>query len=203
MALQTIFAYWLLSFSITIIPGADWAYLISAGAKHRVMAALTGMLIGYFIIILAVALGLGSIIAQYPWLLFSLTIIGAIYLAWLGIQAVYYAKKDSHAQQHSSIAWQSWCYKGIAVSGLNPKVLLTFIALLPQFVNLQLNWSLFEQIMLLGIVHMLNCAFIYPFVGVGTGLLLQRKPQYSYWLSRASGVAMISIAVGLFMQSLA
>ncbi|MDG6894892.1 LysE family translocator [Volucribacter amazonae] len=200
MSEQMLFAYWLLSLSITIIPGADWAYIMSAGIKHRVSAALGGMLLGYCSIILAVAAGVGGLMASYPRLLLALTLVGAIYLFWLGINALRHPASLDEQTQSSLNKWTNWCLKGIAVSGLNPKVLLTFLALLPQFISLQSDWSASTQILLLGLLHITNCALIYPLVGLGTGALLRQKPQLTCWVSRFSGFAMISIAIGLFSQ---
>ncbi|TCJ98708.1 threonine/homoserine/homoserine lactone efflux protein [Volucribacter psittacicida] len=200
MSEKMLFAYWLLSLSITIIPGADWAYIMSAGVKHRISPALSGMLLGYCTIILAVAAGVGALMASKPNLLLGLTIIGALYLFWLGINAFRQPHTINEQNENHLTLWTTWCLKGIAVSGLNPKVLLTFLALLPQFVNPHSDWSATTQILLLGLLHITNCALIYPLVGMGTGALLRQKPQLTCWVNRFSGLAMISVALGLFGQ---
>jgi threonine/homoserine/homoserine lactone efflux protein len=51
--------------------------------------------------------------------------------------------------------------EGAGVSGLNPKALLLFLALLRQFITRSPAWPLAAQIVLLGLVHTANCAVIY------------------------------------------
>lgn len=200
MSIEIMITYWLLAFSITLIPGADWAYIMSAGAQKRVLPAVSGIILGYALIILLVAIGIGELINHYPFLLMFITILGSIYLIGLGIKVLRYAQHINIAQNR--IVNNHWYLKGMAVSGLNPKVLLTFLAILPQFVSLQQDWPLSLQMLGLGVLHISTCLFIYPLVGIGTGLLLQRKPYLSCWINRFSGIAMISIALGLVLPYL-
>ncbi len=59
-----------------------------------------------------------------------------------------------------------WALKGFCVSGLNPKVFLLFLALLPQFTDPQSNWPVPLQILLLGLVHLCSSLVIYSLVAM-------------------------------------
>ena len=196
---STLFGFWTLSLSLTCVPGLDWAYLISAGLQKRVLPALCGMLLGYLLVILLVAAGLGAVIATYPPLLHLLNWIGAAYLIWIGIQIIRTPATVAETDLSQDLG-RKWLFKGIAVSGLNPKVLLMFLAIVPQFLTLQSDWSMASQTVLLGALHILNCSLIYPFVGIGAGIALHHRPTLAKGISRLSGILMIVIAVGMLVE---
>lgn len=79
------------------------------------------------------------------------------------------------------------------MSGLNPKVFLLFLALLPQFTNSNASWPLWWQIVVLGLVHTASCAAVYTGVGAGARTLLGTRPRAARIVTRVSGVAMIGI----------
>ena len=134
MAGGTVAAFWAVSFLLVITPGADWAYAIAAGLRHRlVFPAVGGLLAGHLAATAVVAAGVGALVARSPLVLTVLTAVGAAYLVWLGIgMLVHPAAPQTHAENASG-SWLRQAAKGAGVSGLNPKVFLLFLALLPQF----------------------------------------------------------------------
>ena len=69
-------AFWLVSFSLVLVPGADWAYAISAGLRERAIApAIAGMLSGYLAITVVVAAGVGALVARVPAVLLFLALL--------------------------------------------------------------------------------------------------------------------------------
>ncbi|NGP09099.1 LysE family translocator, partial [Rhodococcus sp. 14C212] len=169
MAVGTVAAFWAVSFLFVLTPGADWAYAIVAGLRHRtVVPAVGGMLSGHLAMTAVVATGVAALVARSPWVLTALTAVGAAYLVWLGITML--VKPSALPQAGAEQAPESWvrqAVKGLGTSGLNPKVLLLFLALLPQFTDTDARWPLAVQIVLLGVVHTVSCAVVYT--GVGTG----------------------------------
>lgn len=200
MAIESIAAFWFLSFLFVIIPGADWAYAISAGLKNRAVPAVAGLLVGHLAATAVVAAGVGTLLSGLPLALTILTIGGAAYLVWLGIgtlakPAVAASATDSSAEEPSS--WLRWAAKGAGVSGLNPKVFLLFLALLPQFTNPDAAWPLWAQIVLLGLVHTASCAVVYLSVAIGARVVLSARPAAARIVTRVSGIAMIAIGAYL------
>jgi threonine/homoserine/homoserine lactone efflux protein len=92
--------------------------------------------------------------------------------------------------------------KGAGISGLNPKALLLFLALLPQFVTCGVAWPFAAQIVLLGLVHTANCGVIYTSVGTAARRVLRARPAITTAVTRCSGVAMIVIAALLLAERL-
>ncbi|MGO1399231.1 MAG: LysE family translocator [Brevibacterium yomogidense] len=83
-----LFAFWGLTTLLICTPGADWAYLIAAGLRGRGAHAVLGMVVGHFAIALAVALGLAAVVASHAWMLTVISVVGGLYLLWLGTSAL-------------------------------------------------------------------------------------------------------------------
>ncbi|MFH7423163.1 LysE family transporter, partial [Pseudomonas syringae pv. tagetis] len=74
-----------MSMLFIITPGAEWTYAISAGLKHRgLLPAVGALLSGYLLSTLIVAGGVGTLVANHPVFLSTLTVAVAGYLLWLG-----------------------------------------------------------------------------------------------------------------------
>ena len=199
MSFAALTAFWAVSFLLVLTPGADWAYVISAGLRGRrlVLPATAGLACGALLATLAVAAGVGALVARNPALLTALTATGALYLAWLGVGLWRSPTSISTtAEAETGTRWH-WTVKGASVSGLNPKQLLLLLALLPQFVQPGDSWPVFAQIMVLGAVHAASCAVVYFGVGWGSQSVLRSRPAAALAVSRLSGSLMLAIATVL------
>lgn len=205
MPLEAIAAFWAVSFVFVLTPGADWAYAITAGLRHRtVVPAVTGMLTGHLVMTAVVAAGVAALVTRSPAVLTALTTAGALYLVWLGITMLLAPSTVPQAdaeQTHES--WVRRAGKGLGISGLNPKVFLLFLALLPQFTDTGSPLPLPVQIVLLGCVHVLSCAVIYTVVGMGARVVLRSRPSAARVVSWISALAMIAIGVVLLIERIA
>lgn len=202
MELSVIFAFWCVSILFVLTPGADWAYAILAGIKGQfVFTAVSGLVIGHLIAILCVAAGVGVLVQHYPILLTVMTIWGACYLLWMGInlflRPAMIANETDVMQSVDSA--RSWLIKGVGISGLNPKVLLLFFALLPPFIHPDMAFSPTTQIILLGMIHLLSCAVVYVLVGIAAKKLLATRPSAVKVVSRISATLMMGIGFILLM----
>lgn len=194
-------AFWVVSFSLVMVPGADWAYAISAGLRGSAIApAIMGMLCGYLAITLVVAAGVGALVASVPAMLTFLTFVGAGYLLWLGGNILARPCVPAVADERVTDTGLNWSIRGFAISGLNPKALLLFVALLPQFTRRDIAWSIPVQIGAMGLLHIINCAVVYTGVGFGSKIVLRTRPKVARMVSQASGAAMVTIAVLLCVE---
>jgi len=194
-------AFWAVSVLFIITPGADWAYAISAGIRgRRVVPAVAGMLSGHLVATLIVAAGAGSVIAGAPGILTTLTVAGAGYLLWLGLSMLCTPSSPTAGQKKDVGSRLKWALKGFCICGLNPKVFLLFLALLPQFTDIHAAWPLPLQMIALGLVHVISCGVVYLFVGYGSGTVLRTRPRAAQNVSRISGGLMIVIAVLLLAE---
>jgi threonine/homoserine/homoserine lactone efflux protein len=193
-------AFWALSLSLVLTPGADWAYAISAGMRNRAIApAVSGMVLGYVAITAVVAAGVGTIVASVPLMLTALTLLGSAYLLYLGI-GVFLNPPVPQAKEADIASWSNWLIRGFGVSGVNPKALLLFLAILPQFTSQTATWPISGQIAALGLAHIVNCAVIYTAVSASSRVVLRTRPRVARLVSKTSGAAMITIALLLIME---
>ncbi|PLP89481.1 lysine transporter LysE [Pseudomonas sp. FFUP_PS_473] len=203
MTFSVVVAFWAVSILFIITPGADWAYAISAGLKGRVVIpAVAGLLSGHLIATVIVAGGVGTLVASHPVALSVLTVAGSTYLLWLGINMLAHPATPHADARQASGSWSRWAIKGLCVSGLNPKVFLLFLALLPQFTDVTAPWPVPMQIIALGLIHALSCGVIYLLVGFGSQAVLRARPAAAHLISRLSGATMIIIAVVLLAGQL-
>jgi threonine/homoserine/homoserine lactone efflux protein len=182
---------------LVMTPGADWAFAIAAGLKNDgVVAAVAGLAAGYVAQVALVVIGLGALLARNAAVLRIITFAGAAYLLTLGITVVMRPAPITAGQPPGASPVRSGI-KGATVSGLNPKGLLLFFAILPQFVIAGAGWPVQAQLAALGLFHVAACCVVYLTVALGASRLLRSRPPAARTIGRLSGAAMILIAVAL------
>jgi threonine/homoserine/homoserine lactone efflux protein len=189
MSIGSILAFWGVAALLIVVPGLDWAFVISAGLRRQVLPAASGIVLGYLLMTAVVAAGLGALVAATPVALTVLTVAGALYLAWLGIGTI--RKPGRLTSADGSTGRLGTLLKGLTVSSLNPKGLLIFVAILPQFASKKAPWPVPVQLICLGLAFVATCALVYPCVGLAARALLRAKPWVPVAVSRLSGAAMI------------
>ncbi|RKS08808.1 threonine/homoserine/homoserine lactone efflux protein [Nocardiopsis sp. Huas11] len=204
MATTSIAGFWAVSVLLVLVPGADWAYTIAAGLRDRsVLPAVGGLMVGYAALTGVVAAGVAALIASTPAVLTALTALGALYLTWLGVATLRRPPAPAASAEAGPAApWVRRVLIGAGTSGLNPKGLLLFLALLPQFTDQDGAWPPAAQIGALGLVHTLSCGAVYACVGVLARTVLHARPAAARAVARTSGVAMIVIGAALLVERL-
>ncbi|MCA8926660.1 MAG: LysE family translocator [Alphaproteobacteria bacterium] len=138
----TLLAYLLTAGAIVVSPGPDTTLIVRHTLTSGLPAGLgtvAGTLLGLSGHTLATVLGLSLLIAASPTALAVIAVIGAAYLAWLGAQA-FRAGVISFGNVTASVG-APYVSAGRALrDGLmsnlfNPKVILLFLSLMPQFVR--------------------------------------------------------------------
>ncbi len=203
MAASSVAAFWAVAALLVTVPGPDWAFVLSAGVRSpTVVPAVSGIVLGYAGITVVVAAGIGALVARSPAALTALTVAGGSYLIWLGARAL--VRRPSHAvigegSRRAGTRWETLA-RGMGVSALNPKGLLLFIALLPQFTNARWDWPLAAQLGVLGLVFVLTCAVFYLCLGSVARRILQARPLAAGLIARISGAAMVVIGTLLLID---
>ncbi|WP_378738551.1 LysE family translocator [Nocardia brasiliensis] len=202
MAVGYIAAFWTVSILLILVPGADWAYAIAAGLRERsVLPAVGGLLLGYVALTAVVAAGVAAVVDRNPVVLTALTVFGGLYLMWLGGTTLAAPSAPATLPEETNPSpWGASVLRGIGISGLNPKAILLFLALLPQFTDRTGSWPLAAQIGTLGLIHTASCAAIYLCVGVLARTVLRARPTAARIVTRASGIAMLIIGALLLVE---
>jgi threonine/homoserine/homoserine lactone efflux protein len=200
--ISALLGFWAVAALLIIVPGPDWAFAISAGLRGHVVPAATGIVVGYLAMTIVVAAGVGVLVASSPVALTVLTVVGGGYLIWLGaVTLAHPAKPPSAADSgRTPRTPASTIAQGIGVSGLNPKGLLVFVAMLPQFTTPAGGWPIAGQLAALGLVFTLTCAAVYLIVGACAQRVLHSRPSTARAVSRLSGLCMIIIGGALLAE---
>jgi threonine/homoserine/homoserine lactone efflux protein len=208
MAASSVVAFWAVALLLIIVPGADWAFVLGASLRARsVVPAVGGLVLGYAGITLVVAAGVGAIVGRSPALLTGLTVAGGCYLICHGVATVARpsaplpaaaappsaAGAAAPAETPPAGTGRAVLVRGIGVSALNPKGLLVFLALLPQFTSPRWSWPLAAQLGFLGLVFVVSCAAFYLSLGSAARKVLAARPGAARAVTRFSGAAMAVI----------
>lgn len=196
--------FWGIALLFTLTPGADWAYTIAAGVRApSITPSILGMLLGHALVVVAVAFGVGALVARYPASFTVLTLGGALYMLWLGVGSLRQRSAGvgmSDRDLGSSVAGRF--FTGAGVSGLNPKVMLLLVALLPQFIA-KAGAPPSAQMLLLGAIHIVNTAVVYTAVALLSRRILGARPSAANLVARASAFIMIGLGLLLIAEQVA
>ncbi|MFJ9088865.1 LysE family translocator [Streptomyces sp. NPDC102384] len=204
MDTTTLAAFLAVDLLLVFTPGADWAYAIAAGLRDRsVVPAVAGLITGYLGYTLLAVAGLAVLVASSATLLTALTVAGAGYLVWLGCNVLRQPAVLTAGEEPVGAYRRQVMLKGIGISGLNPKALLLYLSLFPQFIHPATGWPVAVQTGVLGTLHMTACAVVYLGVGVLARTVLKTRPSAARAVTRVSGVMMIAIGGFLLAEQLA
>ena len=125
---------------LIVVPGPSVLFVVSRGvALGRRAAIVTAMgnAVGIYVQVVAVALGVGAVIERSVMLLSAIRLLGAAYLVYLGLQAIRHRRAlasvldvGARAPERRNLA-----VEGFLVGASNPKWIVFFTAILPQFID--------------------------------------------------------------------
>lgn len=198
----------LLAFSLTalvivLLPGPNVLFTIGrALAAGRKVALLTivGTAAGMYLQVILVALGLGVLLEQSIVLMMIVKFVGAGFLVYLGIQAIRHrhdAAKDLGEVKRVGPA--RTIIEGLVVGVTNPKTIVFFLAILPQFV-VHGDTPLGVQMLVLGAIFIALGMIFDSLYAIGAGAAREwfgKSPKRLGNLGMAGGIAMIGLGVGL------
>ena len=139
MTLTTILLYAITCFTVTVTPGPTMLLALANGTSRNWRIAGMGILgaaLSDILLIGAVSIGLGAVLATSEMVFSTVKWLGVVYLLWLAVQMWLYHPAEISTQNTSSSATGTKAFtRSLLVSLSNPKGLLFFSAFLPQFIN--------------------------------------------------------------------
>lgn len=216
---QLFFAFIVVAAALACTPGVDWAYSIAAGLRQRsFVPAVAGLCSGYILHTGLLVLGLAALLAGLPGVLGWLTVAGAAYLLWLGIGTIRSWRGASFSTSDAGASFRAdggiqgatagannqlrTFLQGMGTSGINPKGLLFYVALIPQFVSADAAFPVPVQSGLLGLTFVALAALVYTAVALLARTLLQRRPGAARVVTLTSGIVMVTLGVVLLSEQL-
>lgn len=229
MDFQLLAGFAAVSITLAMTPGADWAYSISAGLRcNRIAPAIAGLSAGYLFHTALIVAGLAALIAATPQLLAGITLLGAAYLLWLGISTMRTWRSAGFTAETTTTAAAAGgleaggsgsstaaavatlvpvrytarqdFLKGLGTSATNPKALLLYLALIPQFVDAGAALAVPLQTLVLGLSHFAVSAVLYTGVALAARRLLRSRPAGARAVTLASGIIMVCLSLVLLAE---
>lgn len=198
-------AFVLVAAALACTPGVDWAYSIAAGLRQRsFVPAVAGLCGGYVLHTVLLVVGLAAALTGAPGVLGWITLAGAGYLMWLGVSTLRSWRAASFTAGDGSGGGTGLrtFLQGMGTSGINPKGLLFYVALVPQFVSADASLPVPVQSGLLGLTFVLLAGLVYTAVALLSRTLLRTHPGAARTVTLASGIIMVVLALALLAEQL-
>ena len=203
MHIVTLLAFATVSAVAIATPGPTVLLALTNGSRYGVRRALAGMIgavLSDFVLIGAVALGLGALLAASEFWFTVLKWAGAAYLAFLGIMMLRSKGTIDLALRAPGETARGTAFaiglKSFMVAITNPKGYLLFSAFLPQFIEPAAPQA--TQYALLAVVFAsLDFAIMLGYAVFGSQAIRLLKARGALWLERGCGGAMLALAGSL------
>ena len=203
MSEVTILAFALVAFIGIATPGPTVLLALTNGSRYGVKRATAGMIgamLSDFVLIGAVALGLGALLAASEFWFSVIKWLGAAYLAYLGVMLLRSRgtlELPSQASQAMDAgATRSIFAKSLLVAVTNPKGYLFFSAFLPQFIDPALPQA--PQYAMLAIVFAsIDFVVMFGYALLGSQAVRFMRRSGAIWLDRICGGALLALAGSL------
>lgn len=182
-------------FALTVLPliftpGPDMLFILSQvmGKDAKVgMMATVGVCCGYLVHSILVALGIAAIIVSFPVLFETIRWLGIAYLLYLafGLFKSVFSKNVLNIEKKTSA---NPIQKGFFTALLNPKGMLIYFAILPQFIDKSANTvsqGLILSFIFIGLIFVVYCGLSILFSKISQKTQIDERKQK--WVDGTSG----------------
>ncbi len=207
---QALLGFTAVAVLLTILPGLDSAMVlrsaISQGPRHAVATGL-GINTGAFLWGAAAAVGISALLTASETAYTALKLAGAVYMLWLGGSLLWKSFRRRHtpvevdgvpAPRHERLA-TAWA-KGLGTNLLNPKVGVFYIAMIPQFMPVDVS-PLLMGLALAGIHVLLSVAWFALIISAAhLARNTLQSPRSVKLTDRLTGVALLGFGTSLAVR---
>jgi threonine/homoserine/homoserine lactone efflux protein len=189
---------------VILIPGPSVLFVVSRGValgRRAALATVAGNAGGFALQLVLVSIGVGSIVARSDAVFSALKLIGAAYLVLLGVRKIRDRKALTEFSASAVAPRGTWrtVREGFFVGATNPKGVILFTAVLPQFID-RSQGHVTLQLALLGVICLVIALLSDGAWAIASGTARQWLGGSSRRLERltgAGGVMLIGLGVGL------
>ncbi|ABF10779.1 threonine/homoserine/homoserine lactone efflux protein [Cupriavidus metallidurans] len=184
---------------LSLAPGPDNIFVLLLSAMHGTRAGLTvvlGLCTGLLVHTAVVAVGLAALLAASTVAFTVLKIAGALYLVYLAWQAFRAPVGELSSSQMQVKTGKHMYLRGVIMNLTNPKVVIFFLAFLPQFVSPD-RGPVAPQIMVLGFVFILATLLVFGSIAWFSGAfgrVLMRSARMQRAVNWFAGSVFLALA---------
>jgi threonine/homoserine/homoserine lactone efflux protein len=202
---ENLWLYFILLFGIVIVPGMDMLYVLASaltGGKRAGLAATAGLMFGGAVHSLYGALGIGLLTRFLPWLFNPLLVVGALYMAWIGVTLMRSSITVGGAITGGQSSWRAF-RQGAITCLINPKAYLFMLAVYPQFLK-PVYGPIWIQGVIMGLMTVGMQLAVYGTLAVTAGSsrqMLVSNPAATALAGRIAGALLVIVsALGLWHE---
>lgn len=192
---------------VQLVPGPGMLFILTngvAGGPRAGVAAAFGAATGMVFHTVAASLGLAALFAHLPAAYDVLRIVGGVYLLWLAVGHFRSASSGQLLAEPGEARSARRMFVRAWLNNLaNPKVILFYVAFLPQFVSPRAG-SVTVQLLVLGFVFLTLGLIIDLALGIFSGRIgewLRRRASLGRWIERVAGTVVGALGVRLLVSS--
>ncbi len=198
-------AFLLTVYVLILIPGPSVLFVVSRGValgRRAALATVLGNATGLVLQLVLVLVGVGSILARSDAVFTVVKLIGAAYLVLLGVRSIRDRKQLAAALTPAEVRPRSVARivrEGFVVGATNPKGVIIFTAVLPQFIERSRGHASL-QLALLGLICVAVALLSDGAWAIASGSArewLGRSPRRLERLSWGGGLTLIALGAGL------
>ncbi|MFE2287799.1 LysE family translocator [Streptomyces sp. NPDC059443] len=195
-------AFAAMSLLLIVIPGPSVLFVIGRAlsqGRRAVLTTVAGNTAGAYVLVVAVAFGVGAVVERSVLVFTALKLAGAAYLVYLGVKAFRgrHSLRAEFGGEGASYGTLRSLWEGFAVGVANPKTIVFFAAVLPQFVDRD-QGHVTAQMLVLGLVFnaiAVVCDSTWGLVAATARGWFARSPRRLAMVGGTGGLAMIGLGL--------
>lgn len=199
-----VLAFALTTIVLVIIPGPSVLFTIGRAlsvGRRAALITVVGNAAGAYLQVVAVAVGLGALVASSITVFTVVKVAGAVYLIYLGVQAIRH-RRLRHQATETDVAvtrTRKVLREGFVVGLTNPKMIVFLAAALPQFVDRGAGQVPAQMLVLGALVPVITLTFdgLWALVAGTARTWFAQSPRRLEAMGGAGGVAVIGVGAGL------
>jgi threonine/homoserine/homoserine lactone efflux protein len=187
-------------FALTVLPLFILSQVIGKDAKSGMMATL-GVCSGYLVHSILVALGIAAIIVSFPILFETIRYLGIAYLLYLAFHLMKSVFNTKQIQIEQKVV-SNPIHKGFFTALLNPKGMLIYFAILPQFIDKSGNTvtqGLVLSFIFIALIFVVYCSLSFVVAKMTQKQKINERNQK--WIDGGSGTLLTLAAAWLIVNS--
>lgn len=190
---------------LNILPGPTMVYVAHQTMHNGLrngLWSIMGVQVGILLHIFASVLGLSLLILHSDSAFKIIRYLGACFLIYLSISILLKSKKDTKSLPAITLRKGNWSsfLRGAAINALNPKVVIYFILLVPQFVSAHSS-NMTAQIIILGLAFLVACSCMNLAISFSVFATVKNRlnghPTMTKWMNRITSLVFICFGIGM------
>ena len=202
LSMESALTFAVASFLLIVIPGPSVLFVVGRSlslGRRGGLLSVAGNELGGLLPIAAVALGVGALVSQSVIAFTAVKLAGGAYLMYLGLQAIRHRRTPVDEPSAAPKSGARLLWQGFVVGATNPKTIVFFVAVLPQFVDHN-RGGIPGQILILGLIFTVIafvCDSVWALVAGTARAWFARSPRRMSQMNATGGTMMIGLGGGL------